>query len=122
MESSKNTRNNICVIIPGGLTTDIMVVGVPRLPGVGEDAYGTELKIGAGGKSRNVADMVAHLIGPGTVAMLGHTTRDVFGLWKVPYDALMASGVNLDYVSIADPGKDQAFPAIALVAVDLQGN
>jgi len=122
MQNSGSGSKNIRVVVPGGLTTDIIVVGVPRLPGVSQDEYGTELKIGPGGKSRNIADMIAHLIGPGTVAMLSHTVRDRFGLWRVPYDALKMSGVELEYVSFADPEASQLYPAVALVAVDLLGD
>lgn len=115
----------IRVIVPGALNTDIIAIGVPYLPGDGEDLYARELIITAGGKARNIAEMIAVLTGPGTVAMLSRTSRDPFGLWKPPMKALDAVGVNTDYVFVADYAENDTLPntlpGIALVTVDTTG-
>jgi ribokinase len=109
------------VIVPGALNTDIIAVGVPYLPGEGEDVYAGELIITAGGKARNIAEMTAVFTGPGTVAMLSRTSRDPFGLWKPPIEALDAIGVDTDCVFVADHAENGRLPGIALVAVDTEG-
>lgn len=111
----------IRVIVPGALNTDIIAVGVPYLPGEGEDVYSRELIITAGGKARNIAEMIAVLASPGTVAMLSRTSRDPFGLWKPPVEALEAAGVNTDCVFVADYAENGPLPGIALVSVDTAG-
>ena len=106
----------------GGLSTDITTYNLSRLPQAGEDVYGNGLLIGPGGKSRNVAQMIATLTGPQTVAMISRTSEDPYGLWKVPYTALQATGVNTDFIKIIPFKQSQKFPCIALIAVDMQGN
>jgi ribokinase len=111
----------IRVIVPGALNTDIIAVGVPYLAAEGEDLYARELIITAGGKARNIAEMIAVLTGPGTVAMLSRTSRDPFGLWKPPVEALDAVGVNTDCVFVAEYTENDTLPGIALVTVDTAG-
>lgn|SRR3989344_3458732 len=112
--------DSVKIIVPGGLHTDIVASGVQRIAGPGELATGKELRIAPGGKSRNIAAMVAALTGPGTVAMIGKTAKDPFGLWRIPVDALNAAGVDTKYVVIEEfKGK---FPAVALIAVDEAGD
>ena len=48
-------------IVIGSLNTDLVATGIKQFPTPGEHVYGKELLIGAGGKSRNIADMIAHL-------------------------------------------------------------
>jgi ribokinase len=108
------------LVVIGSLNADIVATGLKRFPQAGEHVYGKELIIGPGGKSRNIADMAAHLMDAGKVAMLGRTTRDKYGLWRVPIDALQQSGVNTDFV-VVDERSDK-LPGIALLAVDQQGN
>jgi sugar/nucleoside kinase (ribokinase family) len=45
------------IIVPGGLNTDIVGMGVEKLLAPGELALGGKLKIGPGGKARNMAQM-----------------------------------------------------------------
>jgi ribokinase len=114
--------SSIKVIVPGAICTDITVSGVPKLPLVGQDAYGSELTIGAGAKSRNIADMTARLTNKGMVAMLSRTIKDPYGLWRVPYEALKTAGVNVDFVRVISQEESSILPAIALVTVDANGN
>jgi len=106
----------------GGIGTDITGLGLNRLVGPGELELGGELRIGAGGKSRNIAQMMATLLGPDKVAMVGKTSRDPLQLWKVPIDALKNAGVCVDYVKILDFEATGKYPQVALIAVDRKGS
>ncbi len=110
----------IKIIVPGGLYTDIIASKVSKIASRGELVIGEELKIGPGGKSRNIAQMTASLVDKGAVAMIGKTTKDPFGLWKVPYEALAKAGVDVGYVKVLE--FTGIFPAVALVPVDQNGN
>lgn len=109
-------------IVIGSLNTDLVATGIKQFPKPGEHVYGKELLIGAGGKSRNIADMIAHLSPENTVAMVGRTVKDPYGLWKLPMDALAKSTVSTDYVNVLDYEEANKLPGIALIPVDEQGN
>lgn len=109
-------------IVIGSLNTDLVATGIKQFPKPGEHVYGKELLIGAGGKSRNIADMIAHLTPENTVAMVGRTVKDPYGLWKLPMDALAKSTVNTDYVNVLEYEEANKLPGIALIPVDEQGN
>lgn len=109
-------------IVIGSLNTDLVATGIKQFPKPGEHVYGKELLIGPGGKSRNIADMLAQLSPSGSITMVGRTVKDHYGLWKAPIDALHSVGVNTDYVSILDFADTQKLPGIALIPVDEQGN
>ncbi len=110
----------IKVIVPGGLNTDIIASRVSRLASRGELVIGQELKIGPGGKSRNIAQMIAVLSNPNTVAMIGKTAKDPFGLWKIPLNALIDAGVDTTYIKTLE--FKGVFPGVALIPVDKEGN
>ncbi len=110
------------VIVPGGLNTDIIAYGVDRMLNAGELTLGGELKIGPGGKARNMAQMAAAYLGAGKVAMIGRSSRDPFGLWKFPVDALQNAGVDTRFVKVLDFDEaGKVFPGIALIPVDKKG-
>lgn len=109
-------------IVIGSLNTDLVATGIKQFPKPGEHVYGKELLIGAGGKSRNIADMIAHLVSENTVAMIGRTVKDPYGLWKLPMDALAKSAVNTDYVNVLNYEEANKLPGIALIPVDEQGS
>lgn len=109
-------------IVIGSLNIDLVATGIKQFPKPGEHVYGKELLIGAGGKSRNIADMIAHLASKNSVAMVGRTVKDPYGLWKVPMDALSKSSVNTDYVNALDYEEANKLPGIALIPVDEHGN
>lgn len=107
-------------IVIGSLNTDLIATGIKKFPEPGEHVYGKELIIGPGGKSRNIADMIARLMPGNSVAMVGRTTKDPYGFWKAPMDALVDAGVNVDHVITSEySGK---LSGIALIPVDTQGN
>ncbi|MFZ0390892.1 MAG: PfkB family carbohydrate kinase [Calditrichia bacterium] len=114
---------NSVIIVPGGLNTDIIGLGVPRLLQSGELTLGGKLSIGPGGKARNMAQMAAVILGKGRVAMIGRSSRDPFGLWRPPIEALQQAGVNTDYIVFENFEKNGAkFPGIALIPVDKNGS
>ena len=84
--------NKLRAIVIGGLNTDIIGLNVNNLAGPGELVFGEELVIGPGGKSRNMAQMIAAYCGKNTVAMIGKTCKDPYNLWKAPYQALKDAG------------------------------
>ena len=110
------------VIIAGGLNTDIIGLGVNRLLQPGELTLGGKLKVGPGGKARNMAQMVATYLGKGKVAMIGRTSQDPFGLWEIPIHSLSNAGVDTTYVHVL-PFQEAEFkyPGIALIPVDKEG-
>lgn len=113
---------DISVIVIGGLNIDITARGANKLLKPGELTYAQELSIGPGGKSRNIAQMIAALSDKKNVAMIGKTTQDPYGLWKLPLDSLKDVGVNTDYVDVVSYKEAKQFPGIALIPVDTEGN
>ncbi|GAB4363163.1 MAG: ribokinase [Calditrichia bacterium] len=110
------------IIVPGGLNTDIIGLGVERLLQPGELTLGGELRVGPGGKARNMAQMAAAFLGKDQVAMIGRSSKDPFGLWKIPIEALKNAGVDTSFVKIYDfHTAGNKFPGIALIPVDRQG-
>ena len=114
-------HHRIKIIVIGGLITDIIASGVKELLGSGELTRSGSLVIGPGGKSRNMAQMMAVFLGSGRVAMVGRTSKDPFGLWRVPVDALEASGVHTGFIKIFDFEASGQYPGIALIPVNRQG-
>lgn len=108
---------SIAFVVAGSLNTDLIAVGVDKLLHEGELSFGGEFKIGPGGKSRNIAQMIAILVGEGTVAMIGRTAKDPNNLWKSPVDALNDAGVNTDHIAISESGQ----PGVAFIPVTKHG-
>lgn len=117
MDSSK-----IKAVVAGGLGTDLFGLNLARLVGKGELHFGGRLHVGAGGKSRNIAQMMAALLGKNQVAMIGRTSRDPMGLWRVPVKALRKAGVVCEFVKVIPFAETGKYPQIALIAVDQQGS
>ena len=110
------------IVVPGGLNTDLMGLGVERILQPGELTLGGSFHIGPGGKARNMAQMAAVLLGNGQVAMIGKSVRDPFGLWRVPIDSLQKAGVDISGIGILDfEHSGHQFPGIALIPVDHRG-
>ncbi|MFO7981125.1 MAG: ribokinase [Candidatus Aminicenantes bacterium] len=110
------------IIVPGGLNTDIIGLGVKKIIGQGELTLGGRLKIGPGGKARNMAQMAASYLGKGKVAMIGKTSQDPYGLWKIPLNSLRKAGVDTTYVKVLSfEESGQKFPGVALIPVNKKG-
>ena len=109
------------LIVAGAINVDIYAHDIARFPQSGEQVYGRNLTISAGGKSRNIAEMVATLMGPGHVALLGRSHKDEFGLWKVPFASLEKVGVDIRHVQITEGPNGENFPGAALIAVTTKG-
>lgn len=114
-------KSDLSIIVIGGLNTDIIALGAKKLLQAGEHTYAQSLQIGPGGKSRNIAQMIAVLTQKRNVAMIGKSVKDPYGLWKFPVDSLKSDGVNTDYVVIASYEESKKFPGIALIPVDEKG-
>jgi len=113
---------NHLVIVPGGLNTDLVGLGVEKIIGHGELSLGGRLKIGPGGKARNMAHMAASYLGKEKVAMIGKTSQDPFGLWRIPLTSLQNAGVDTSYVKVLSfKQAGQQFPGVALIPVDKKG-
>jgi len=111
------------IIVPGGLNTDIIAYGVERLLQTGQLTLGGELKIGPGGKARNMAQMAAEYLGYGKVAIIGRSSQDPLGFWRYPMDSLKRAGVDISHVNILDFKKaGEKYPGIALIPVDREGH
>src|SRR3990167_2401279 len=111
----------IKTIVIGWLNTDIVALGLEKFPSPGQHVYGEELKIGPGGKSRNIADMISVLSKPNTVAMVGKTIKDPYGLWELPVEALKENGVNTQFIKVLPYKKGGELPSVVLIAVDHRG-
>jgi ribokinase len=110
------------VVVPGGLNADIVGLGVDKIIGPGELTLGGELRIGPGGKARNMAQMAAAYLGKGKVAMIGRTSEDPYGLWKVPVRSLSDAGVDTRHVKILSFRESGGkYPGVALIPVDKHG-
>ncbi|UCE20664.1 MAG: ribokinase [Candidatus Aminicenantes bacterium] len=110
------------IIVPGGLNTDIIGLGVDNLLAPGELTLGGKLKIGPGGKARNMAQMAAAYLGEDTVAMIGRSSKDPFGLWKIPLQSLNDAGVDTTFIKVLSfEEAGQKYPGIALIPVDEKG-
>ncbi|MCD6408123.1 bifunctional hydroxymethylpyrimidine kinase/phosphomethylpyrimidine kinase [bacterium] len=121
MKRKGKKRDKLKVAVFGSMNTDIIAYGVKRFLNPGEQTVGGVLKIGPGGKSRNIAQMISVLLGKGKVAMVSKTVKDNFNLWKVPLDALKKYGVITDFIKVAEFKKEEKFPGIAIIPVDRKG-
>jgi ribokinase len=110
------------LVVIGMLNTDIIAAGLEAFPRPNDPVYGGKLTIGPGGKPGNIARMAGTLVPAGTVAVIGKTAEDAYGLWRQPMDGLRMAGVNTDFVVVLKPGETTEMPSVALVAVDQQGN
>ncbi len=113
--------SDIQLVVAGSMNADITALGVDRLLSPGEQTRSGRLLIGPGGKACNLARMAAAWLGAGKVAMLARTTRDPYGLWKVPLQALEDAGVETAFVKIEEHRREGEYPGVALIAVDGRG-
>jgi ribokinase len=111
----------IKAIVIGGLNTDIIGLGVNEIIGPSELTLGGELLIGPGGKSRNIAQMIATYLGKDSTAMIGRSCRDPYSIWEAPVKALQEAGVNTDFIKVLNYTETKRFPGVALIPVDKQG-
>lgn len=114
-------HDQVKAVFIGGLNTDIIATGVSTLLQSGELTRSGKLVIGPGGKSRNMAQMMAVYCGRDIVAMVGRTSKDPYNLWQVPCDALKKAGVITDYIKVMDMGETGEFPGVALIPVNRKG-
>ncbi|CAN5950044.1 unnamed protein product [Sphagnum jensenii] len=113
--------DQICVVTVGCVNTAIAAIGLDYLAQAGELSYGGTLNIGPGGKSANMAQMIAILIGKNRVAMVSKTSKDKLNLWRFPIDALEQHGVNTKFIKALSFEETNKYPCIALIPVDRSG-
>ncbi len=100
------------VVVLGSSNTD-MVVGVARIPSVGETVLGSDLLVAAGGKGANQAVAAARLGAP--VTFLGAVGDDHLGRKAV--DGLGGEHIDTEHVRVVE-----GVPSgVALITVDPQG-
>lgn len=103
--------NNICIL--GSLNLD-MILGVPRVPKVGETIFGDSFKLAPGGKGANQAVAAARL--GAHVFIIGKTGKDENGKFLI--NNLNKDNINTDFVF-----KDEDAPTgTALISVYENGN
>ena len=112
----------IAIVVIGSMNTDIVGFVDEKIVKEGGHTHGKELKIGPGGKSRNMAQMISVFTGAGKVGMIGVSCKDPYNLWKLPIDSLRQSGVNTDYVKVFDFEEKKKLPGVAIILVDSKGN
>lgn len=102
------------VIVVGGFHTDVFLDGVHLTLPADKISAATGLRIAGGGKSPNMARMIAEFLPPRTVLMLGRTIRDRYNLWKPPIESLRKSNVITDHIlfSRIEEGR---YPGIAFL-------
>lgn len=112
----------IDAIIIGSLNTDIILTGFENFPGPGQAVTASQLEIKAGGKSRNIANMLASLRGQGnTIAFIGKTVADKNGFWRYPYDSLTSAGIDVSAVQVVSGRGNDQLPGIAVIPVAATG-
>lgn len=109
------------VVVVGNINTDFLLLNLDQLPNSGQQVTCTQVEIKPGGKGRNSAEMIAKLLAPNQVTMIGTTIKDTFGLWRAPLEALEAAGVNTRFVQVQTARPDQSLPGLAFICVDHQG-
>ncbi len=112
----------IDAVIIGSLNTDIILTGFESFPKPGEAVIAGGLEITAGGKSRNIANMLATLKGQGAgIAFIGKTVADKYGFWRLPYDSLVSAGIDVSAVQILPASETVPLPGIAVIPIDATG-
>ena len=108
-------------IIVGSLNTDLIIENSNKLNGPGEYAVAESLSVAPGGKSRNIAQMIAVLRGTGQgIHFIGTTIKDKFGFWKYPIDSLQDLDIDTQHIHIEEANGDQ-LPGLAFIPVDKSG-
>lgn len=110
-------------IILGNINVDITALGFSDLDDPAEAIYGNKLLIGPGGKSANIARMLATLLAPAPkqVAIITRTARDPQGFCNINLKALEESGVDVSYLKIVPYDSENATCGAALIVVDKEG-
>jgi sugar/nucleoside kinase (ribokinase family) len=78
-----------------------------RLLAAGELTLAGKIKIGPGGKARNMAHMAASYRGTNKVAMIGRSSRDPFGLWKIPLESFIDASVDTTYLKVSNSSPEK---------------
>lgn len=115
-----NTKS-VSIIVIGDIYTDLVLSGIENFVSAGKSSRAREFSVQAGGKARNMAQMAA-ILKTGAVAMVAKTSKDKFGLWQVPIDALKKANVNTKYVQILETSPTVRPPGMVIALVDVNGH
>ena len=107
-------------LVIGALNIDLIARGLPRFAPPGQQVNGDALELAAGGKGRNMAEMLAAWLGPGQVGMVSKLVQDQRGLYRIPLQSLADAGINADGV-LLDMDRPQESPTLAVILNTLEG-
>lgn len=108
-------------IVLGNINVDITALGFTDLEDPAEAIYGNKLLIGPGGKSANIARMLATLLGLGQVAIITRSTKDPQGFCDINLKALEDAGVDTSHLKLVPYDRVNAPVGAALIVVDQEG-
>jgi len=102
------------VLVIGALNIDLIARGLPKFAPPGEQVNGDSIELTAGGKGRNIAEMLAAWLDPGQVGMISKLVQDRHGLYQIPLQSLEDAGINPAGV-LLDAGRPDDLPTLALI-------
>jgi len=101
-------------LVIGALNIDLIARGLPRFAQPGQQVNGESLELSAGGKGRNIAEMLAAWLAPGQVGMVSKLPQDGRGLHHIPLQSLVNARINTDGV-LVDAARSGDAPTLALI-------
>ena len=107
-------------LVIGALNIDLIARGLPKFAPPGQQVNGETLDLTAGGKGRNIAEMLAAWLAPGQVGMISKLVRDSNGLYRIPLQSLAEAGINAEGV-LLDTSRPDDLPTLALILNTLAG-
>jgi ribokinase len=107
-------------LVFGSLNTDLIIEDVQKILEPGELTSGKNLRIAPGGKSRNIAAMLANLTNSGEdLVFIGKTYKDEKGFWEYPVRSLEELDIDTSNIIYSE---DSTSPGLAIIPVDRKGN
>jgi len=124
MSNGEKQKERLSAVVTGPICIDVFGAGFPRFSEYANDdnLFGSSFNIAAGGKARNIAQMIAELIGPGRVALSGRVCQDPFQLWRMIIQPLEAAGVVTDSICLVPYIAGESEPAVIMILVDESGH
>ena len=102
------------VLVIGALNIDLIARGLPHFTAPGEQVNGNFIELTAGGKGRNIAEMLAAWLSPGQVGMISKLVQDRHGLYNIPLQSLEHARIDSTGV-ILDADRPDDLPTLALI-------
>lgn len=108
------------VLVAGSINVDFTLQGIDKFPEINDEVDVDSVQISAGGKSRNIAEMMSAFMKKDEVEFLAKIAKDPYRLYEVPIKALEKAGVSTRNIFYAD--KQGVLPGMAFIPVDRGGN